>query len=85
MKRPRLHVSDGRMMPDGSTIFVAPVDGTYASFVPMSLVAAIKEGPSSTFASSPPLHDNPAHNLDQPTCLQAAGIYATPADGTFYT
>ena len=87
VKKPRLNVGDGRMTA-GSAIYVAPADGTYASFAPMNLGAAIKDGsPTSTPPpSSPPLHDDPAHDLDGPSRrLQAAGIYATPADGTFYT
>lgn len=87
VKKPQLHIGDDRMA-DGSAIFVAPVDSTYASFAPMNLGAAIRSGPPSTMPSSPPpLHNDPvsADCLDSPTHLQAAGIYATPADGTFYT
>ena len=74
------------MMPDGSAIFVAPADGTYASFAPMNPGRAIKAGSPLALTSSPPLvHDDPAHDFDRPNRLQAAGIYATPADGTFYT
>lgn len=87
VKKPQLNVNDGRM-PDGSAILVAPVDGTYASFAPMNIEDSTSKGtPSSTIPSSPPLHDEAAaaSDPDKPNCLQDAGIFTTPADGTFYT
>lgn len=82
VKKPQLNVVDGRMT-DGSAILVAPVDGTYASFAPLHLG---KGTPSSAVPPHPQtLQNDHTLDLDRPTRLQNAGIYATPADGTFYT